>query len=72
MVVLKELILTVSTLQGCDSLERTDFNSFYFWEGVAVLIELILTVSTLQGCGSLERTDFNSFYFGKVWQPCKN
>ena len=30
-VVLKELILTVSTLQGCDScVERTDFNSFYF------------------------------------------
>ena len=26
----KELILTVSTLQGCGSLERTDFNSFYF------------------------------------------
>ena len=30
MAVLKELILTVSTLQGCGSLERTDFNSFYF------------------------------------------
>ena len=28
-VVLKELILTVSTLRGCGSLERTDFNSFY-------------------------------------------
>ena len=28
--VLKELILAVSTLQGCDSLERTEFNSFYF------------------------------------------
>ena len=30
MVVLKELILTVSTLGGFGSLERTDFNSFYF------------------------------------------
>ena len=30
MVVLKELILTVSTLGRCGSLERTDFNSFYF------------------------------------------
>ena len=30
MAVLKELILTVSTLGGCGSLERTDFNSFYF------------------------------------------
>ena len=27
-VVLKELILTVSTLGGCGSLERSDFNSF--------------------------------------------
>ena len=33
MAVLKELILTVSTLQGCGSLERTDFNSFYFVRG---------------------------------------
>ena len=30
MAVLKELILTVSTLGECSSLERTDFNSFYF------------------------------------------
>ena len=29
-VVLKELILTVSTLGMCGGLERTDFNSFYF------------------------------------------
>ena len=28
--VLKELILTVSTLGRYGSLERTDFNSFYF------------------------------------------
>ena len=26
----EELILTISTLGGCDALERTDFNSFYF------------------------------------------
>ena len=62
------LILTVSTLRGCGSFERTDFNSFYFWEGVAVLKELILIVSTLRECGSFERTDFNSFYFARVWQ----
>ena len=30
MVVLNELHLTVSTLQGFGSLEGTDFNSFYF------------------------------------------
>ena len=40
--VLKDLILTVSTLGGCDGLERTDF----------------LTVSTLGGCGGFERTYF--------------
>ena len=47
--VLKELILTVSTLGRYGSLERTDFNSFYFGK---------------VWC-SLERTDFNSFYFGE-------
>ena len=32
-VVLKELILTVTTLGGCVGLERTHFNSFYYgWE----------------------------------------
>ena len=65
---LERLLLTVSTLGGGGSLERTDFNSFYFERVVVVLKELILTVSTLQGCGSLERTDFNSFYFERVWQ----
>ena len=38
--VLKVLDLTVSTLQGCGSLERT---------------EIVLTVSSLRGCGGLER-----------------
>ena len=27
--VLKELILTISTLGGCGGFEKTDFNSFY-------------------------------------------
>ena len=27
---MKELILTVSNLQGLGSLEKTEFNSFYF------------------------------------------
>ena len=27
---LKELKLSVSTLEGCGGLERTEFNSFYF------------------------------------------
>ena len=52
MAVLKELILTVSTLGRCGGLERTDFNSIH----------------PCGGCGMLETTDFNSFYFGKVWQ----
>ena len=46
--VLKEVILTVSTLGGgSGGLKRTDFNNFYFGEEVVVLKELILTVSTL-------------------------
>ena len=49
--VLKELIFTVSTLGGCDGLERTDFEQFLLWEGVVVLKELIVY----------------SFYFGRVW-----
>ena len=57
MVVLKELILTLSTLQGCAGLERTDFNSFYF-QGYGSLEKLILTVSTFGGSGGPERTDF--------------
>ena len=40
--VLKELILTVSTLGGSGSFERTDF----------------VTIDTLGGCGGLERTHF--------------
>ena len=67
MVVLKELILTVSTLGWCGGLERTDFEQFLLWDGVVVLKELILTVSTLGRNGGLEGTDFNSFYFGRVW-----
>ena len=66
--VLKFIDLTVSNLQGCGSLERTKFNSFYFGKGVAVLKELILIVSTLGRCGSHDKTEFNSFYLARVWQ----
>ena len=70
MAVLKELILTVSSLGRCGSLERTDFisNSLkeLLWEGMAVLKELILTVSIL-GRVFLE-LDFYSFYFKRGWQ----
>ena len=48
MVVLKELILTVSTLgDRCGGLERTDLEQFLFWDSVA----------------GLERTDFEQFLF---------
>ena len=40
--ILKEPILTLSTMGGCGGLERTQF----------------LTVSTLGGCDGLERIDF--------------
>ena len=49
--VLKELILTVSILGGCDGIERTDLYQFLFWEGVVVLKEVIS----------------NSFDFGREW-----
>ena len=62
--VLKELILTVSTLGRNGSLEKTEFKSFYFAEGVAVLKVLDVTVSTLGRYGSLER---NYFMF-LLWQ----
>ena len=44
---LKELILTVSTLGGYSHLERTDFYQFPLWVGMVVLKDLI----------------FNCFYF---------
>ena len=45
--VLKELILTVSTLGACGDHVRPDFQHFLLWESVVVLKELILTVSTM-------------------------
>ena len=39
-VVLKELIFNSVYLGGCGGLERTDFNSFYFGEGLVVLKEI--------------------------------
>ena len=51
-VVLKKLILTVSTLGECGGLDKNSFfYTFYCWEGVVVL----------------ERTDFNSYYLRMVW-----
>ena len=35
--VLKELILTVSTLGGCGGVERTHVQQFLHWAGVVVL-----------------------------------
>ena len=55
--VLKELIFKpVSTVGGCDGLERTDLQHFLLWEGLVVLKELI----------------FNSFYCGRVWWSSEN
>ena len=47
-VVLKELILTVSTVgQGVVVFKELISNQLIIWKGVVVLKELILTVSTL-------------------------
>ena len=78
---LKELILTVSTLQRCGSLESRGFISFYFgkygslertyfkfllWEGVAVLKRTDFnSFSFAEGVAVLKELDFNSFSFGK-------
>ena len=65
--VFTELILTVSTLRGCGSLERTGFNSFYF-EGCGGLESPgFNSFYFVKVCSGLERTDFNSFYFARVW-----
>ena len=56
--VLKELILTVSTLEGCSNVERTDSSQLLLLEGMVVLKECYLTVPTRGVCGCLERTDF--------------
>ena len=64
--VLKELILTVSTLEGVVVLKELIFNSFYCWKSVVVLKELIFYSFYLEGCGGLERTDFYSFYWKGV------
>ena len=55
------LFLTVSTLSGWGSLERTDFNSFYFGKVWRPWKNWFLTVSTLGWCCGCERTDFLQF-----------
>ena len=52
----KNWIFTVSTLGGCDGLERTNFEQFLLWEGVVVSKQLI----------------FHCLYFGRVWSSWKN
>ena len=55
------LLLTVSTLSGWGSLERTDFNSFYFGKVWWPWKNWFLTVSTLGWCGGLWKTWFLTF-----------
>ena len=56
----KNWLWTVSTLGGCGSLERTDFEQFLLWKGVEV------------GVVVLKELILNSFYFGRVWWSWKN
>ena len=65
--VLQELIFTVSTLEGCGGLERTDFSQFLLWDGVLVSQELIFNSSTWEGVVVLKELIFHSFYIGRVW-----
>ena len=58
MAVLKELILTVSTLGRCGGLDKKlDLTQFLLCKGVGVLERTDFTVSTLGRCGCLERND---------------
>ena len=58
-VFLKELILTVSTLDRGGGLKRTDFLTGSNFGGCGGLARTaFLTVLILGGCGGLERTDF--------------
>ena len=61
--ILKEPVLTVSTLGRCCALERTNFYQFPHWVGLVVLEELILTGSTWQDVVILKELIFNNFYF---------
>ena len=58
MVVLKELIFTVSSVAGCGGPGRT-FNNFHI--GQIWCLESFLSVFTMGGCGGLIRTDFQQF-----------
>ena len=65
--VLKELILTVSTFGRCGSPERSDFSQFLPLEGVVGMNEIDFNSFYLWKVWCLERTDFNIFYCGRVW-----
>ena len=66
--VLKELILTVSTLGGCGGLERTHFQQFLHWEGVTVCERTdFFQFLHWEGMVVLKELIFNSFYIGWVW-----
>ena len=52
----KNSFWTVSTLEGCGGLQRSDFEQFLLWEGMMVFKELIV----------------NSFYFERMWWSWKD
>ena len=78
--------LTVSMLEECGGLERTDFLQFLLWEVVVVLKELyfywFFTVSILRelilqfllwmGVVVLKELIFYSFYLWELWWSWKN
>ena len=59
--VLKELILTVSMLEGYGGLQRTDFKQFLIRGCGGLEITDFFTVSDMGRCGGLERPDFEQF-----------
>ena len=67
MVVLKELILTISTLGGVVVLKETPFYQFLPMEGVMVLKELICKFLCWECVVVVKELIFKNLYFGQVW-----
>ena len=67
----KNWIFTISMMEECGGLERTDFLQFLHWEVVVVLKELIFYSSYFGEVWSgLERTDFLQFLWTEILEEC--
>ena len=56
----------ISTVGGCWSVERTDFEQFVLWGCGGLERTDFATVSTLGGCSGQKELILNSFTLGRV------